>query len=206
MRRDRRLTFDSSVVDSSVFDSSVVDSWTRQILTLAVAVAACIAVGFITAPAASAQSSESTMPATVMLTKIDVERFIATMPELSEIGLNIIDGSGADTTGVTQMTEAIASQDEAIGILEKHGFDVPEFRDVGYSVMMAYAAGELENSDVDVAAARDQFASLQGMIPEDQYQMLDQQIGNMQEAIESQPEANIELVREYKSQIAAATN
>ena len=135
-----------------------------------------------------------------------MERFVATLPELNEIGLHLIDSSGTDATGVSQMSEAIGSQDEAIAILEKYGFDVPEFRDIGYNVMMAYAAGELENSDVDIAAARDQFASLQSIIPAEQYDMLDEQIVNMQEAIESQPEANIELVQKYKSRIAAATN
>ena len=196
MQADRRFTLTSFVFHSGA----------RSILTLAVAAAACIAVGVITSPIASAQSSQATLPASVILTKDDVERFVATLPELNEIGLNLIDGSGADATGVSQMSEAIGRQDEAITILEKYGFDVPEFRDIGYNVMMAYAAGELENSDVDITAARDQFASLQSMIPAEQYDMLDEQIGNMQQSIESQPEANIELVQQYKSRIAAATN
>ena len=196
MQADRRFTLTSFVFHSGA----------RSILTLAVAAAACIAVGFISSPAASAQSSQATLPASVILTQDDVERFVATLPELNEIGLNLIDSSGADATGVSQMSEAIGRQDEAIAILEKYGFDVPEFRDIGYNVMMAYAAGELENSDVDIAAARDQFASLQSIIPAEQYDMLDEQIVNMQQAIESQPEANIELVQQYKSRIAAATN
>jgi len=196
MQPDRQLTHNSTSFYSAI----------RPILTLAIIAAAVIATGLITSPAASAQTDQETMPATVMLTKDDVERFLDTLPELNEIGLHVIESSGTDSTGMSQMSAAIGQQDEALAILEKHGFDVPEFRNIGYNVMMAYAAGELENSDVEIAAARDQFASLQGMIPAEQYQMLDEQMGNMQQAIESQPEANIELVREYKSRIAAATN
>jgi hypothetical protein len=195
----------------STFDLSHFNSVTRPILTLAVAALTFIAVAFITAPAASAQSgtapeTRTTTPATIVLTKNDVERFVAAIAELGDLGLRLSESGGMDATGVMQMTESIANREEAIGILDEHGFDVPEFQEVGYSVMLAYAAGEMENADVDIAAARDQFASLQGMIPEEQYQMLDQQIGNMQQAMESQPEANIELVRGYKSRIEAATN
>jgi hypothetical protein len=196
MQSDRRFTFNSFFLCSGI----------RPILTLAVVAAAVIAAGLITSPAASAQTDQETMPATVILTKDDVERFLDTLPELNEIGLHVMESSGTDSTGMSQMSAAIGQQDEALAILEKYGFDVPEFRDIGYNVMMAYAAGELGNSNIEVAAARDQFASLQSVIPAEQYDMLDEQIVNMQQAIESQPEANIELVQQYKSRIAAATN
>lgn len=180
-----------------------IGSMNRLILTLGVAALAFLA----THPASAQTGSEATTPAAetpaiVTLTPQDVERFIAAVTELGELGLRLTGSSAAD---VAQMTEEMSTQDEAAAILAKYDFDLPEFRDVGYSVMMAYAAGELEDAQIDVTAARDQFAALQGLIPEDQYRMLEQQIAEAQRTIAAQPQSNVELVRTYKALINAAT-
>jgi hypothetical protein len=67
----------------------------------------------------------------IPLAASDVEQFLAATRDLQQLGLR---------AEATQMTEALQANAEALAVLQRHGFDVPRFQQVAYSVMMAAAA------------------------------------------------------------------
>ena len=148
--------------------------------------------------------TDAERPEPVMLTNADIERFIGALTDLKQLGVQPAQDSDSDPSGMAAMTNALQTNADAISTLDKHGFDAVSFQRVGYSVMMAYAAGEMENASVEIAAARQQLEAMKSQMPPEQYAMLEQQILGALSMFTDQPPANVELVKPYKARIDAA--
>jgi hypothetical protein len=172
-----------------------------------------VALSFLIAGPAFAQSAaESTAaptlggvqtPQPVTLETDDIERFIATMGKLKNLGVNVAEQSQSDPTGMTEMNTALQANADAVLVLEDNGFDITSFQRVGYSVMVAYAADELENADAEISMAKQQLAALKGQMSPEQYAMIERQMLGATSMLENQPPGNVDVVRPYKRQIDA---
>lgn len=114
----------------------------------------------------------------------DVERYLTVMRELRRVGL-----TGTQERDSTPMTWA--ARPEAAHVLAENEFDVPGFRRVAWSIMLAMAADDPgRTGGADSLAAR-ATGTGDGTTP------------RRSEAIRSQPAGNVELVRRYRADILA---
>jgi hypothetical protein len=159
-------------------------------------------------PSASASDPQvlaAGMVRPVQLTERDVESFLGAARDLHQLGLRVDDERNDDPSSVTSFAEGLKLNAEAMGILRRHGFDLPRFQQVTYSVMMAAAAGEMEPN----TASADMNAQLEAMkakLSPEQYEQMKQATAGAtatMKALSEQPEGNIELVKRYKEQIKA---
>ena len=144
-------------------------------------------------------------PEPVTLTDSDIERFISALNDLRAMNIQPTNNGDSDPTGMIDLQSVTQANTGAQAILDQHGFDPSSFQRVGYSIMMAYTAAEMEYAGAEIEASRAQLESLKGLLPPEQYAMIEQKVLAAQKVLLDQPQGNIERVKPYKARINAAT-
>jgi hypothetical protein len=143
----------------------------------------------------------------VQLSESDVEHFIAASKDLQRLGIRAQRNLGNDPSSTERWAIGLQTNAEALGILRRHTFDLPRFQQVAYSVMMAFAA-----EDIQKAAGADEMAArleeMKSKIPPEQYEQMKQMTAAASASItaaKNQPEGNVALVARYRDQITAVS-
>lgn len=146
------------------------------------------------------------VPDAVPLSDKDVEGILKALPELNALGLR--SGTLDSPDSATAMARAMASNEEALGIIQSFGFTPQSFQQVLYSIGLAFGAIEAEAQGVDLAAAQAQqdqmMAQMKSQMTPDQYAMMQGNIGGAMNALkkmQDQPAGNIDTVKKYLPQL-----
>jgi hypothetical protein len=167
----------------------------------------------VAAPAATAQTQQQ-LPPQIQLTPELVEAYLASYPELHDLGDQLKQKFGEVETdpedpssfvaGFAQYSEAKAEME---AIIQRHGIQsIQDWVNVAYSVMLAYSFAERGDGggsvDSEMAEAIDQIKKDKS-IPEQQkgqlIAMLQQQLAQISQL--RPPAGNIEIVEKYADQI-----
>lgn len=170
-------------------------------------------------PGAAHAQSPTSPPAPVMgpwaepmdLDDGQVESFLEAMEQLHELGL---EASGRGGAGPEAFAEAVRTNAEARGILERHGFSDPAaFQRVGWNTFMAYGVleqGGPEKVRQSMAEARQKqeqaMAQMRQHLPPEQVEAMAAQMKaglEMAEALQDVPPGNVEVVERHRDRIAA---
>ena len=152
--------------------------------------------------AAAMESLKSLQQAPIIeLTDGDVERMIALSKEAETSDIEV-DGLGeGDMPNYNSMAKALGSNTDAVALLSKHGFTPESYRDVAINVALAMGAAEMRKNEAQMEASLKQLEAAKGMMPEDQYNMLVEQITGTLATFEKAPDSNIELVEKFRPEL-----
>lgn len=149
-------------------------------------------------------------PEPVVLNEQDIERFIAAVTELQQLGADYsppATGKEGAEHNAWRWSQGLSANDEALAIVKRHGFDSAEqFGLVTYSITRAWAANELEKNRPQIEEAKRQLAEMKGELPPRTYQMMEQRMLGALAHYQDQPKGNRELVAKYRDEIEAAAS
>lgn len=140
----------------------------------------------------------------VALTESDVEHFVGALEELQATGLRYESRLGSDPSDATSLAEGFRGSAEAMAILRKHGFDVPRFQVVSYSVALAMVADQAAASAPEVNEAVAQVEKMKGQIPKEQYDAMlagAQSAAALSQDMQKQPAGNVDVVKPFRERL-----
>lgn len=147
--------------------------------------------------AAQAWMAELQSVETKELSEAEVKNVIAAMKDLDGL-----ENSGIDTDS-PDMFDAISANNEAMSILKKNDLDANSFRVAVVNIALALGALEVEANRPQIEATLAQMEAMKGQIPEEQFNMIQQQVTGALALVERAPKSNIELVGKYKAELDA---
>lgn len=162
------------------------------------------------AAAAPAAPHVEKLPEIVPLTEKDVKGFIDASTKLRKLGIQEqVEQSGGNEP--TSMADALSRSKDAVKIIGEHGFTTDRFESVAYNIGMALAADEMKKKPEELAAAKAKqeqaLAQMKDKLTPEQYAQMEQRMklaGKMMDQLQKLPPANIELVRQYATQLHSA--
>ncbi|MCA9762405.1 MAG: hypothetical protein KC544_04665 [Gemmatimonadetes bacterium] len=138
----------------------------------------------------------------IALSESDMERFVAVLGELKELGESVRPLREAGT----DLGAGLAANAEAMAILRRHDFDdLRDFQQVGYSIASAIGAAELAGREDEMAAAREKMEAMKGSMPKAQYDAMMQAQGMATGMVSNQPDGNVALVQRWRDRLEAAS-
>lgn len=140
----------------------------------------------------------------VTLSESDVEHFVAALEDLNRAGVRHESRLGADPSEATQLAEGLRGSAEALGILQKHGFDLPRFQVVSYTVALAIAAEDADGSAPNVDEAIAEVEKMKGQLPREQYEAMlaaAKSASGIVQDLQAQPAGNVALVKRFRERI-----
>jgi hypothetical protein len=171
---------------------------------------AALAICFVVAAAAPAEDASTPIARTEMrvLAADEVERYVAALRELTELGLEP-QARGDAPQAQREATEMQHSQDMQQA-LARHGFDAASFGDVHWNVMMAYLAEAMSAQSEELQQARAQqremLAEMKQQMPPEQYEATAKAMEDLLPALDAAtaaPAQNLELVAAHRAELDA---
>jgi hypothetical protein len=166
---------------------------------------AALAICFVVAAAAPAEDASTPIARTEMrvLAADEVERYVAALRELTELGLEP-QARGDAPQAQREATEMQHSQDMQQA-LARHGFDAASFGDVHWNVMMAYLAEAMSalSEELQQAQQREMLAEMTQQMPPEQYEATAKAREDLLPALDAAPAApaqNLELVAAHRAE------
>jgi hypothetical protein len=144
------------------------------------------------------------------LTADEVDRYIATLRDLSGLGVDASAEWEGDASTLQQRAAAVEYGAEAQKVLERYDFDTDSFTDVHWNVLMGYLAGEMEQPSAEMKEAQERqqqiLTAMKNQLSPEQYEeaarAMSQLIPNMGAAARA-PEGNRELVDARRAELDA---
>ncbi len=140
----------------------------------------------------------------------EVDRYIAALKELTQLGLDASAQLEGNPSAVQQRAAAMKYGAEMQDVLAEHDFDTLSFTDVHWNVLMAYLASELEqpSSEMKEAQAQQQqmLAEMKKQLPPDQYEQAAKAMGQLMPTLNAAlaaPEVNRKLVAARRGELDA---
>jgi hypothetical protein len=165
---------------------------------------------FAVAAAALAEDAPAPIARTEMrvLSADEVERYVAALRELTELGLE--PQAAGDAPQAQREAAGMQHSQDMQQALARHAFDAASFGDVHWNVMMAYLAEAMSAQSEELEQARAQqqemLAEMKQQMPPEQYEATAQAMEALLPALDAAtaaPEQNRKLVGAHRAELDA---